>query len=534
MLQPVKSKVDADCFSILISGVVMRRAAVFLLVMAVASLLLRPERSIIDRPIIEDSYYVFTVARNIASGHGVTIDGSTRTNGFQPLFTFLTVPAFVLAGGNKYQPVRYVLLLEWILFLATAYLLGIIAGDAFERKDPHRRTSLRWTTSFIYLSSLYIFMTHLNGLETGCLLFLYAAAWRYYQTGGIEQRAGMIKLGIILGLLVLARIDAAFFVAILALTQLMLRKGIAIGVRLERFALLSGIALVVSSPWWIYNLSNFGTLMPSSGSAEQAWALSFLRMKAAIISLFQDVVPMVYLSRFEYFFWQGKLGASLLRIALVIAVLAVIWKKRGQQKERLEGDKEKYPAYARMLEFGACLLVFSLVLALWYITSSWAVHFYNRYFAPIFLPSTLVFGYLLHRFIEIKPRLGYALFAALCLPVLLSVGILHSESGYNGNTNYCDQLQLVNQVVPEGEWVAAGQSATLGYFRDHVINLDGKVNGEALLFQENMDRYLSMKGISWVCDWPDYVSQYLGERPEALGWKRIAEKRNFILYHFEG
>ena len=45
----------------------------------------------------DDAYYYFTIARNIAHGDGITIDGAHWTTGFQPLWQLLISPAF-LAG----------------------------------------------------------------------------------------------------------------------------------------------------------------------------------------------------------------------------------------------------------------------------------------------------------------------------------------------------------------------------------------------------------------------------------------------------
>ncbi len=46
------------------------------------------------------------------------------------------------------------------------------------------------------------------------------------------------------------------------------------------------------------------------------------------------------------------------------------------------------------------------------------------------------------------------------------------------NLFYLDQLALVQRYVPKDAEVGAAQSGTLGFFRDRVVNLDGKVNNE--------------------------------------------------------
>src|SRR5438128_4694022 len=59
-------------------------AGATLLALATLSLALRPAGSVFLIPLSEDGYYAMAIARNIAAGRGITIDGVTATNGFQP------------------------------------------------------------------------------------------------------------------------------------------------------------------------------------------------------------------------------------------------------------------------------------------------------------------------------------------------------------------------------------------------------------------------------------------------------------------
>ena len=114
--------------------VALRTLVVGSLVVALA-LCFRPEGDLPGAPLTEDGFYSLSVARHAALGHGLTIDGETWTNGFQPLFTLLTIPAFALAGGDRFEALRYVLALHWLFFLATALLLGAIVRDTVGRID---------------------------------------------------------------------------------------------------------------------------------------------------------------------------------------------------------------------------------------------------------------------------------------------------------------------------------------------------------------------------------------------------------------
>ena len=107
-------------------------------------------------------------------------------------------------------------------------------------------------------------------------------------------------MGVILGLTVLARIDAVFFVILVSLWQFYSywRQG-KIQTGMLRFVLIGGIAFLVSSPWWLYNQLQFSSLMPISGKAQQAWQLSAERLGMGIAAVSQDLMPPLYTGKFH-------------------------------------------------------------------------------------------------------------------------------------------------------------------------------------------------------------------------------------------
>jgi len=74
--------------------------AIGVLALAALSLALRSDATVFLKPFSEDGYYSLAVARSMAAGHGMTIDGVTRTNGIQPLLTIIQAGLFWLARGN--------------------------------------------------------------------------------------------------------------------------------------------------------------------------------------------------------------------------------------------------------------------------------------------------------------------------------------------------------------------------------------------------------------------------------------------------
>ena len=119
----------------------------------------------------EDGFYALTIALNIGLGRGVTTDGETLTNGFQPLFVFLLAPLFTLVGGDRVGGLRWMFFLNAVVFVGAAYLLAVIARDLVSRTDQVARLTTFRAVFVLYVGSRLTFLTHFNGLETGCLLF---------------------------------------------------------------------------------------------------------------------------------------------------------------------------------------------------------------------------------------------------------------------------------------------------------------------------------------------------------------------------
>ncbi|NJN67316.1 MAG: hypothetical protein HC884_11695 [Chloroflexaceae bacterium] len=365
-------------------------------------LILRPTPLVPDAPLMEDGYYSYTVARNIALGKGITITDGMWTNGFQPLFTFGSVLLFLVAGSDRYLAVRLMLVLHWLLYLATAYFLGRIASDSLPLGDQHRshenqpwwKIPAFWLTAFLYLSSVFPFLQHFNGLETGCLLLLYSATWRYYQVAhlNLDTLRGVAVLGVLLGLLVLARIDAVFFVILLCAYQLVAPEASRMHHRVRRFARLAGISFLITLPWWLYNLVGFGHLIPSSGLSQQEWVLSLPRLASGLEALIQGLFPPL---PFTYV-WRISRALGLgCQVGSFLVGLVLLWLGRNVVVRPLLARVRSHARGQRTAAYGAVLFLSVLVLCCWYIVSTPAAYFYPRYFAPVLPVSTVVMGLLL-------------------------------------------------------------------------------------------------------------------------------------------
>ena len=491
-----------------------------LLALLTLSLSFREKSLLLHPPLSEDGYYSMTIARNIAAGRGVSVDGRTPTNGFQPLFTFLSVPVFLLAGPDRILGVRLFLALHWVFYVATAAVLGRILRDALDPHDAAGRRLAPWCAATLYLSLFPVFGHHFNGLETGCLLLSYAIVLRYVQTHALETPAETAVLGALLGLAVLSRIDAVFFV-ILVCAYLFLGSEGPLRARLRPAATAAATAFLVSSPWWFYSVFAFGSLLPSSGAAEQAWALDTRRLGVMATALLRNLMPVYFHDGDE------RPEADGVRALLLLGMLALAWIHRRE-------IRKWRPATAgpgrHLLGLGGCLALSSMMLAVWYALSSWAVHFYARYLAPLLLLVALVLARALLALAEARPWPAAALVLVLGASVPFEVMRSYREPIIERNIFVRRQLTLVESRVPPEEWVAALQTGTLGYFRDRVLNLDGKVNPQALRRRHDIWRYLDEQGVRWLCDWPEIFRPFFGSRPEEHGWELLERSGKFALY----
>jgi hypothetical protein len=69
--------------------------------------------------------------------------------------------------------------------------------------------------------------------------------------------------------------------------------------------------------------------------------------------------------------------------------------------------------------------------------------------------------------------------------------------------------------VPADTWVGAFQSGTIGFFHDRTINLDGKVNPEALAAttSHRLNEYVLESPIEYLVDWASLLEPWLERDP---------------------
>ena len=482
----------------------------------------------------DDSFYAFQIARNIAEGDGMTFDGVHPTTGFQPLYVFLLVPVFMIAGGDPALPIHIALSLLAVFTGITAYLLYRIA-----RRYVGFAAAL--AAAMIWAFSPIVTRQTANGLETAIASFMISATVLYYLTrvrGEDDPHASrFLALGLLLGLSVVSRIDGTFLALVMTLDYLLVirRRGASAGL-LARLALVPAGVLILYGPWLLFNIVESGSIIQDSGRATRFLSLAYtsyfgygpesLAFKGPDISfiwkhLEHAVSSLKVIPPVQVFFRSaekldvllgtgaafriiGNIAGFFLLISAGIAVLG--WRGDGKRSKRGEVN---------------FLLIYSGLLMLSYSLYIFGAFFFLRYFYPIYMIACIYFAFFIQdgfdwlraRSITIKR----AAVAAAAVYLLFFAFFAYSQAFRTHPVYpYYDIARWIDENTKEGEKIGIFQCGTIGYLCDRqVINLDGKVNRDAFfaLKKDNLSDYLRDEGIDIVIDHAKILEIFLGVTP---------------------
>ncbi len=506
-------------------------------------------------PLIDDAFYSFSIARNLAAGNGPTADGIHETSGFQPLYTSLLVPFYLLFPRDPILPIHLALTLLALCGSLTGWFLYRVVRRVASRRAALFSLAL-WTFSPYFLTQGE------NGLETGLFGLALAATLDYHLSKGrtLGSASNSARLGFLLGLTILSRVDGVLFAA--AVGYDLMRRPRAPGERARHLALASSVALATVSPYLLFMALRFDSILPASGSATRFLSLCygtrFTFGARSVITFPPESVPWTY--------YLGSLRKAVqvlcaepllfpLSPFLCLASLAGFFTPRALLRVLGGGAvllanllALKRPTGAGEDDWRGLVRVGAVSAALWIPAYAFGIlgqWWFGRYFFPLFLFMTLFSGPALDRLgrgLGAFRRLRPARFLAVGLALHLSLFALQTpekllrHKPYLNISEYLSAARLLDEFLPPGSRAGAFQSGTLSYFsRRTVINLDGVANpaAEKALREGRVAPYIRQEGIEAVIDWPWILEALLvrrspaGTTGEALG--RARQVGPFIL-----
>jgi hypothetical protein len=472
----------------------------------------------------EDAFYALSVSRHAAIGDGITADGVSDTNGFQPLWVALNVPLYAIAGGDRYLGLRLSQWLGTLLFLAFVVLIALLAR-ALVRRHGGEGTIAAAAAAIVAAGSVSIFRLFHNGLETGVTLVALAGAVLILDRWERWTPRRVILAGLLLGALAWARIDEVVFVAAFgAVATFRARRRLrdAIGPLAA-----CAIAALLLMPWLAWNVHLDGSPMPSSGKAESAHVDVLVNAGAALRALGAWSAPPLL---------RPSLHDDAMILSYVLSGVALL----------LALGAARYVLRRRREPLGSgtlALMLFCGFLVYWYIAKFGPWWFLERYLAPLllltipFLASALELSKPRRRAIPVLACV--VLVANVPLFVVLAFGpswpppawaARETNLGTHTNLNYEEQYAWVREHVNPQCVVAAYETGTLVYFRDRTVNMDGKVDHAALAARMagKAPEYVDRRRVDVMMDIPSGIDR--GLRGHLDQWRLVEAQWRYEAY----
>jgi hypothetical protein len=469
---------------------------------------IRPLEFIDGHTIPDDAYISLTIARSIASGLGPFF-GLAHTNGFQPLYVFLTAPMFRIFQGNPETPVHAALVMLALFDAVTIYIVCRILLRSVRSRIPILLVGAVWVFNPTSIKHV------VNGLETAISLCFAAAVILCFarleaSESRAQERRRALLLGVIGGFAVLARIDSLLLLAAAGIFHAWRklsaggtapregRAAVPFGERLlalgADLALAAGGAIVVNIPWMIYSLHYTGAVFPISGRAVRYHSLSYVDHAPTLLNYYYP-----NLRRSARILLNANRAAIAGCVVFTILILANSGREGG--KRILRAILRHRLAWAH-----ASLLVAAYAL---YIFTPW---YFPRYYLPALIPFALTLGSLADVFMrQVESPRSRKLFAAVAL--VLSIGVNAGQAEFRNfylnrdtlTSGYMNLGLWAQKRFPDGTRVGSMQTGALAYFAPNltIVNLDGVVNRdcyEALRKKEGME-YVRREKIEYFVAW---------------------------------
>jgi len=472
----------------------------------------------------DDFYYYLTIARNLASGNGPTFDGLALTNGFHPLYTLALTPLLAVAGGDRALGVHLALTLVAVLdVLAAAGLYALVA----------RRVSRAagYVAALAWLANPWAMTTALHGVESSLYVLLALATLAVYLPRAASVWQGQrsaLAVGLLAGLTILGRTDGVCLLAAIVLDGLRRAWPQRAGRRaaLRGAAMVIGAAVLVTLPWWLWNLATFGSIMQVSGQAiARHWHGKDWLQPAAYLAGTANALRrfgmrlVVYLAQV----WPLLVVAG----ATLIPAFSPAGKRSSKSPSLQRGGGR---GEGGSLSDLFAPVAYAILLLAWYILYFWQVQ--NWYLMPVLLVASLAVGYAYPALERAAARLGgsAALLTGgyLVLSGLAIFAVVWLTRGF-GYPRQADGLRIaewVNANVAPAEQIGVWNAGIVGYHSERtVVNLDGVVNNDlyAWVSERNLPlqpsagvAYARERGLAYVADYEDILAP-LAATPQGAG-----------------
>lgn len=230
-------------------------AMVMIFVAMTIVVLMRPAYFICD-----DAYFYLVAAKHLALGDGSTFNGFSRTNGYHPLWMYVSAFVYFFLRPSSTMYVAILVILNSGMFVTAV----LVVRQILLRAAP--RASTYWWLSLPVLVPFF-FATVLSEGPLNSLVFSAFFLFCVKASGGDRSLRTLRITSLLAGISIVTRLDDVFVVTFLLSVPVLIDAKNAAWRRAVLTALnLGGGVFLVLGPYLIWNYISFGHLMPISGA----------------------------------------------------------------------------------------------------------------------------------------------------------------------------------------------------------------------------------------------------------------------------
>jgi len=422
-------------------------------------LIFQPVEFLLEKILDDDAFYYSSLVKNMAEGKGVVFNLDTPTNGFHPLFTILLFPIFkILLPFGIDAPIYGTLVLLSIFDFFTAIFIYLIC-----KKLATPISGI--FGAFLWSLNPWIIFTSLIGVEMPLQILLLSILIFLILTWKELNYKRSALLGVLLGLIFLARMDGIFFVIGLLFTFRHSKKNVLI------FLLTS---LFTVAPWLVWSHLHIGTIFPISGTATQ------------LLRLIENgywwwVAGSIYVTGAYFMLYFSEIFLPLpWNFLQIIPFLAIFCALGYSQRQKLK--EVKFLALPILLYF-MYYWFFQIGLRRWY---SLFISFFITLFVSIILKN------------KIKKRTR-TIFTIFILLFSMNAMFFYNQGNSPLQLTRFEAAKYINQNLSNAR-IGSFNTGTLQYFTEaDIFNLDGVMN------PESYNALRTNKTVEYVLSKVDYI-----------------------------
>lgn len=445
----------------------------------------------------DDGYYYLLVAENLIDGKGFTFDGVNRTSGFQPLYQVITTALSYLSRRTDTSVFR------WIFFanVSITALAALLLSAALTRGTGRRYRLIAGCLAAVALPlNLPLVVKRLaGGMEMALAVMLFSLLLFIISGESDRRRQTPWKAleGLVLGALVLTRIDYVLFAVVFAVRTAFRSKA-----RVPHTMAHAAGCVIPIAGYVAFALTHLDSVVPVSFFAKRYYSAAHgsSLQPAKHIQEFAEGVARIWSYVIGYagygFYWRWKTTGVAMAALLLLGVVILAACASGR-------ELWKRCIRANLHWFSAAVVLHSALLAWFGATFITAAYFW--YYAPelcLLIAVVVLAG--------MATTDGSRVRAARILPLVLAAVFLASTLLYDLEQDvesYAQYREVIETVRRRTEPTATLGSWDAGYNAywlrpRRVVNLDGMMNSraylETVIKTGRMTQYLTDQRIGYL------------------------------------